>query len=115
MTEAREIGLERLLDHRVHGLDGRTVGHLEEVIVERDGEEWHVDEYRVGAFALLTRLGGWPLGRALLRTVGLGKGRGYRVPWQMLDVSDASRLRLRCGVSALREVEEQATATSACK
>jgi sporulation protein YlmC with PRC-barrel domain len=104
--EAREMGLEQLLNHRVHGLDGRTVGHLEELVIERDADGWHVAEYRVGAFALLTRLGGWPLGRAMLRSVGLGKGRGYRVPWQMLDLSDASRLRLRCDVSELRHVEK---------
>lgn len=106
VIEAREIGLEELLNHRVHGLDGRAVGHLEEVVVERDGNGWHVAEYRVGAFALLARLGGWPLGRAVLRVIGLGKGRGYRVPWQMLDVSDTSRLRLCCDVSELRDVGE---------
>jgi hypothetical protein len=106
--EARELRLEEVLNHRVHGLDGKTVGHLEEVVIARDAKGWHVAEYRVGAFALFARLGGWPLGRAILKTLRLSRGGGYRVPWQMLDLSDPAHLRLRCDVSELRHVDAQA-------
>lgn len=101
-----EVHADQLLNRRVVGLDGNTVGHLEEICVRRGADGWRVEEYRVGAYALFVRLGGWPLGRALLRALGLRrKGDGYRVPWKLLDVQ-ADPLVLRCPVDALQHLDE---------
>jgi hypothetical protein len=37
----------------------------------------------------------------VLRALGANRKGGYRVPWQSLDLSDASAPRLRCEVSEL--------------
>ena len=104
---AREVSVELLLNRRVYALDGRVVGHVEDVRAERTDDAWRVVEYRVGAFALFERLGAWPLGRDVLHTVGLRRrGGGYRVPWNMLDLADPLRPRLRCPVSELVPLDE---------
>ena len=101
-----EVHADQLLNRRVVGLDGKTVGHLEEIRVHRGPDGWRVEEYHVGAYALFVRLGGWPLGRAMLGALGLRrKGDGYRVPWNLLDVQ-ADRLVLRCPVDALQHLHE---------
>jgi hypothetical protein len=90
----------------VYDMQGKPVGHVEEVRVVRRGEAWVVAEYHVGAFALLERLGAWPLGRAILRTLHAGrKGGGYRVPWYELDLADPARPVLRCGVDQLKTMD----------
>ena len=105
---AREVFVDVLLDRLVRDAEGRRVGHLQEIRVVRDGATWRVDEYHVGAFALFERLGGWPLGRAVLGALGLSrKGGGYRVPWSELDLTDPDRPRLRCPVQALQRLEEE--------
>jgi hypothetical protein len=104
--DRREINLEQLLNHRVHGVDGRTVGLLVVIRVVRDGDAWRVLEYHVGAYAFFARLGGWPLGRAVLEAFRLGrKGGGYRVPWDALDIAQPRRLKLRCPVGELPRLE----------
>jgi hypothetical protein len=101
-----ELHADQLLNRRVVDLDGKTVGHLEEICVRRGADGWRVEEYHVGAYALFVRLGGWPLGRAMLGALGLRrKGDGYRVPWNVLDVQ-ADRLVLRCPVDALQHLDE---------
>jgi len=100
---ALELHFELLLNRRVYDRDGNAVGHLEEIRATRDGV---VIEYHVGAFALFERLGAWSLGRAILRALRLSrKGGGYRVPWDQLDLTQPSRLRLRCAVEALRRLD----------
>lgn len=104
---ARELNVDDLIDRRVYGTDGRAIGRLEELRAERDDEGWRVVEYHVGAFALFERLGAWPLGRAVLRTLRLAKrGGGYRVPWHALDLTDPERPTLRCPVSELAPLAE---------
>ena len=91
-----EVHVELLLGRRVYAANGRPVGRLEDVIASFDDGDCRVEEYHVGAYALLERLAAWHLGRAVLRVLRVG-GRSYRVRWNQLDVSDPSRPRLTCG------------------
>ncbi len=106
---AREIRLESLLNRAVRDRDGRRIGPLEEATVEdRDGRCVLV-EYRVGTYALLQRLAGSSISRALLHAFGLARTHGaYRVRWDQLDLSDPSSPRLRCPVSALEIIDDDA-------
>jgi len=97
---AHEVHVESLLGRRVLAVDGRPVGRLEEVVASFDGGECHVDEFHVGAYALLERLAAWHLGRAILGALRIG-GPSYRVRWNQLDLADPERPRLRCGVDEL--------------
>ena len=83
----REINLELLVGRRVYGLNGKSIGHLEEICAELSEGECLVTEYLVGASAVVERLAALSIGRAILRLFGATKKHeGYRVPWDKLLV-----------------------------
>jgi sporulation protein YlmC with PRC-barrel domain len=98
----REVQLERLVGQKVLDPQGRSIGRLEEVRVERQGEDYVVTAYLIGTTALFERLS---LG-AVQRHEG-GVLRGYRAAWHQLDLSDPSRPRLRCRVEDLRRLPDE--------
>ncbi|HJQ85607.1 MAG TPA: hypothetical protein VKA21_16075, partial [Candidatus Binatia bacterium] len=95
----RRVHLERVLGRRVSDPDGRVVGRLEEVRVERRGEDWVVAEYLLGAAGLLARLSIFALRLPLARGPW-----GYRARWDQLDPSDPERPRLRCPLAELTPI-----------
>jgi sporulation protein YlmC with PRC-barrel domain len=92
----REVHIELLLGRRVLDSTGKSVGRIEEVIAERQGDEWVVREYLVGSAALLQRLSAVEVGRAFLGLFRAKKNTGYRVPWDKLDLTDLEKPSLRC-------------------
>jgi len=93
-----EVHLELLLGRKVHDVEGRAVGRLEDVAVERVDLACEVLEFHVGPHALLERLS--------LRAVRLFRGRSHgvrRIPWDRLDLSDPRRPRLTCRMEDLPE------------
>jgi sporulation protein YlmC with PRC-barrel domain len=101
----REVNVERLLSRRVLAANGRVIGRLEEFEVEIRGSECYVSEYLLGVYALFERLAAWNIGRAMLRLLP-GAHRGYRVPYDQLDLSDPHRPRLRCSVDELAALDK---------
>jgi sporulation protein YlmC with PRC-barrel domain len=98
----QEINLELLVGRRVYGLNGRAIGHLEEIRAELREGECFVREYLVGAYAVVERLAALSIGRAILRLFGATKNHeGYRVPWDKLDLTDPEHPRLLCSVNEL--------------
>ena|SRR5438874_573226 len=91
MKMSKKIHAEALVGRTVRDTNGRVVGRIEEIEVVRRGQECYVEEYLLGAAALLLRLG-----ISTGRLVGIQRGKPVRVPWQQLDLSDPERLRLRC-------------------
>jgi hypothetical protein len=68
----------------------------------------YVTEYLVGFHALFERLAGWVIGRAILNTLAMKRSsRGYRVPWDQLDLSDPAKPRLKCAVADLEPIDKQ--------
>ncbi|MEH2410672.1 alpha/beta fold hydrolase [Nostoc sp.] len=65
----REIHLELLLSKPVVDSTGKTVGRIEEVRAEQQGEEWIVKEYLIGYAAVLERLSAWTIGLKLLQGI----------------------------------------------
>ncbi len=84
----RKIHLELLLGRLVRDPDGARVGRIFSVHAELEGGECIVREYALGAAALLDRL-------------GISRKKPLCVPWDLLDVSDPERPRLRCRVDEL--------------
>jgi hypothetical protein len=98
-----EIHLELLLGSRIFDENDKVVGRLEEFRAEEKAGEIVVTEYHVGSYAFLERLSAWTIGRALLQTAGAtSRRRGYRVPWDKLDLSDLRHLRLKCPAGELK-------------
>ena len=92
----REVHIEMLLGRRVLDSTGKSVGRIEEVIAERQGDEWVVREYLVGSAALLHRFSALDIGRALLGLFRAKENVGYRVPWDKLNLTDLEKPCLHC-------------------
>jgi|SRR4051794_18310898 sporulation protein YlmC with PRC-barrel domain len=103
----REVRVEHLLSRRVYALNGRAIGRIEEIRAEVKENECLIAEYLIGNYAWLERLAAWNLGRSILRIVQPRKQRrGYRVPWDQVDLTDIARPRLCCQVANLIPLQE---------
>lgn len=102
----QEVNLELLIGKRVRALNGKSIGHLEEIRAELIRGECFVEEYLVGAYAVFERLAALSIGRPILKLFGATRRhRGYRVPWDKLDLTDLARPRLLCKVEELKTLE----------
>ena len=100
----QEIKVELILGKRVRAMNGKSIGHLEEIRAELKQGECFVQEYHVGSYAAFERLAALTIGRAILHLFG-AKSEGYRVPWDKLDLSDPEKPRLLCSVQELKRIE----------
>lgn len=83
------------------------VGNTHCVRVEQQGDEWFIQEYLIGAIAILERLSAWTIGLGLLNFLGARKIHGgYRVPWDKLDLSEPNQPRLHCTLQELDEIHQ---------
>jgi hypothetical protein len=97
-TAEHELHLDCMLGREVLARNNQPVGRLEEFRAEKQGRDWVVVEYVIGAAGLFERLG---VGVKLL----FGKhGGGYVARWDQLDISDPRHPRLTCGLQDLRRV-----------
>lgn len=91
----REVHVELLLGKRVVDTTGSGVGRIEEIIVERHGDDYLVREFHVGNYAFLERFGSSSFLRALIRRLDVkGSHTIYRIPWEALDLKDPDHPRL---------------------
>jgi sporulation protein YlmC with PRC-barrel domain len=91
-----DVRVELLVGTTVHDIDGKKIGRIEEIRVERQETALLVETYLIGASALIERLSAWTLVRPikrLLRTRHIYSL--YEVPWQEMDLSDPNRPKLR--------------------
>jgi sporulation protein YlmC with PRC-barrel domain len=94
----KTVHFELLLGRKVHDSEGRRVGRILEVHAEPEGKDCVIREYLLGTAALLTRLG-----ISAGRLFGLPIHREpIRVPWDLMDLGDPERPRLRCSVEELK-------------
>lgn len=104
----REIHLELLLGKPVLDSAGKSIGRIEEIRAQKQGNEWIMEEYLVGSTAILERLSAWKLGLAILKLMGARKIHGgYRIPWDKLDLTNPDRPCLHCSLSELKEINQQ--------
>lgn len=100
------VNLEHLVGRRVLSLRGKTVGRIEEIRVERDGDDVVVTEFHVGIFAAFERLSASAIGIAMLDLFRLRhRDCMYRIPWDRLDITDPARPRLRCTLEQLSHMK----------
>ena len=103
----QQVHVELLLGAKVFALNGLAIGRLEEIRTEVNKEHYFVSEFLVGSYAVLERLAGWRIGRALLHVLGAKRKEGYRIRWDQLDLSDPGRPRLLCEVDELLPLREE--------
>ena len=100
------IHVELLLGERVFALNGLPIGRLEEIRTEVNKGHYFVSEFLIGKYAVLERLAGWRIGRALLRVFGRRK-QGYRIRWDQIDLTDPAHPRVLCEVDELMPMQEE--------
>jgi sporulation protein YlmC with PRC-barrel domain len=101
-----EIHIELLLGTTVRDINGKDVGRIEELHVERDESTCRVDAYLVGASAVIERLSAWTLVRPISRLLHSRRLLTiYEVPWQDMDLSDPHHPRLRTAKQDLRHIK----------
>jgi sporulation protein YlmC with PRC-barrel domain len=87
-----DIKVQLLVGTKVHDVDGRKVGRIEEIRVVRDDKALVVEAYLIGVSALIERLSARTLVRPISRFL---RSRHiysvYEVPWQEMDVTDPKR------------------------
>jgi sporulation protein YlmC with PRC-barrel domain len=98
-----DIRVELLVGTKVHDADGRNVGRIEEIRVERQEKALLVEAYLIGASALIDRLSAWTLVRPIKRFLRTRRIYSvYEVPWQDMDLSDPKRPVVRTAQRDLR-------------
>lgn len=101
----RFLHVERLIGRAVVDRDGTRIGRIEEMRAARVGSDVLVTEFHVGSAALLERLSVLAVRLSPLAAKRHAWGRGYRVPWDQLDLTDPAHPRLRCAVRELRGLD----------
>jgi sporulation protein YlmC with PRC-barrel domain len=104
---AKEVHLELLLGKRVRDKSGKVAGHIEEITAEKAGGEWVIKEYLIGRAAGFERMSAMPLMHVLTHMVGKKLEKGYRVPWDKLDLSNPDKPRLKCPITDLKPLTSE--------
>lgn len=90
-----QVRIEDLVGVMVRDADGRAVGRIEELRAMPDGNGLVITHYLLGPTGWLARLSLRGLRLGLGRRPGRRRSVLRRVPWDMLDLSDPRRPRLR--------------------
>jgi len=91
----QELRLERLIGRILTDAAGNTVGRVEDVVAEPDGDDYLVTHLVVGPNARLARWLAFGHQIPVLDAVGFGRAPRVRhIPWAWLDLSDAEHPRL---------------------
>ena len=89
-----QIQLREMLGVKVLDLNGITIGHLEEIEAERGETECVIRAYIVEHRGILDRVSSWALTSSMQKALERrSSSRPYRIPWDMMDMSDPTRPR----------------------
>jgi hypothetical protein len=84
-----EVRIQLLLGKKVVDATGRSVGRILSVHAEKIANECLVTEYHLGLGGLLGRM-------------GVSNARPKTIPWQLMDLSDPERPRLKVRLEELK-------------
>jgi len=105
----KTLRLDLLMGHRVRDVDGRVVGRLEEVRMEKRGGDWVAVEFHMGSAAALERFSASVFGLP-------GHAQhGWAATWEQMDWTYASRPRVRCRRDELRRFTRPAPPSRSAK
>ena len=93
----RRIHLEHLLGRTVRDVDGRSAGRIEEIEAEETSRGCFVTAFVLGEKGLLKRLSFRGIGPLFLPALARkAEVRATGVPWEMIDLTNPKKPRLRC-------------------
>jgi sporulation protein YlmC with PRC-barrel domain len=92
---ATETRIELLVGRLVFDSTGRKIGRIEEVVAREEGNETVIEEFHTGPAALVERLSA--------EIVPSWFDRGFRIPWDKLDLTDPSRPVTTCTLEDLKK------------
>lgn len=95
------VPFERMVGRKVLDPEGKKVGRIVAVRVDWEGKDCVVRDYLLGTAALRKRLG-------LSAKVFLGmklKHEPRSISWDLMDISDPERPRLRCPLAEIEAGE----------
>lgn len=89
----REVHLREMLGVKVTDSEGRHIGRLEEIEVDRGKEFCRVNSYIVEHRGLLDRVSSWALTASIQAKLEKRGARPYRVAWDQMDLTDPQNPR----------------------
>jgi sporulation protein YlmC with PRC-barrel domain len=89
----REINVELLIGKKVVDPDGKGVGRIHEISVQRGEESCPVEAYYVGGRALLVRMARWAVPHRMSSALESKLLHPYRIRWDEMDLSDPEHPR----------------------
>lgn len=102
----REINIELLVGRAVISKTGKTIGHIEEMRAEEQGDDLVITEFHVGSYAAMERVSAYSIGARLLTLLGLRRQRGgYRIRWDQINFN-SSGPQLVCDEEELAPLNE---------
>jgi Uncharacterized conserved protein len=91
----KELRLTEILGRKVVDSDGKYAGRLEDIEAVRGEDVSLIESYLVVHRGLLDRIQTWALAAPLQKSIPVReKSRPYRVPWDLMDMSDPEHLRI---------------------
>lgn len=101
-----DIKVQLLVGTKVHDIDGRKVGRIEEIRVERQETALLVEAYLIGTSALIDRLSARTLVRPIRRFLDARHIYSvYEIPWQEMDLTDPKRPVLKISQREMRRAK----------
>lgn len=104
--EKTEVHIELLLSKQVRDSDGKNAGRIEEVRAAKQGEEWVIIEYLLGAEALAERLSAQGVFQKIGGLMGRKDRKALTVPWDKMDLSNPEEPKLLVTKEELREASD---------
>jgi PRC-barrel domain protein len=98
----KEINVELLIGKKVVDSDGKKVGTIHEIVVERGNEWCPVEAYYVGTRALLVRIAQWAVPVRVSSYLESKMLRPFRIAWEQMDLSDPEHPRTTVSKDQLR-------------
>jgi sporulation protein YlmC with PRC-barrel domain len=101
-----DIKVQLLVGTKVHDVDGKKVGRIEEIRVERQEAALLVESYLIGVSALIDRLSARTLVRPIRRFLRARRIYSvYEIPWQEMDLTDPKRPVLKIAQREMRHAK----------
>jgi sporulation protein YlmC with PRC-barrel domain len=104
-VQKNEVCLDFLLGRPVIAKNGKAIGRIEEIQAVAKGRQLLIEEIHVGEYAMFERFSAYRIARALL-SLARARKAGYRIPWDMLDVTDHRYPKLLCAVNDLQPLND---------
>ena len=106
---ARTVSLSDLVGRPVHDADGRRIGRIEEldaeIVLERGGNDYVVTRFGVGRWGPFDAIAHGHFVQQLVRRITRATSYvHYEIPWELMDLSDPKRPRVKCAAGELEKM-----------